>query len=132
MNYPQEITALENVASINFQDESSITAAELRQVISGFTTFLKKISPLATGSFNVGDVTGSDVMRTVSLPYDVGTSEYRVEGHFLSKSANFNKDNDVIWSIKDPTSASYKLLLREVSGETQNIVFVWAIYPLNL
>jgi hypothetical protein len=71
-------------------------------------------------------VVGSDVIKTIIIP-NVGTSNYYVIGSLQSKSANFDNDNDVIWSFKDPTSTSFKIALREVAGQVQNLDFHWEV-----
>ena len=131
MNYIEEITALEDLVGEKLADESEITPAEIRQCFSAMTAFLRKISPLASGTYNVGNVTENNI-RTINLPYDVGTADYYVKGSKVSKGANYDKDNDVIDTIKDKTSTSFKLCLKDVTSNTQNIDFEWAIYPKNL
>lgn len=129
MNHIQKIQEIEQAVADNFQDESNIEASELRTVLALFTDFLKKTSPLATGTFAIGDVIGNDMIRTVNLPYNVGTSNYRVEGSLVSKSANFDADNDVFEVVKDRTASSFKICLRQISSNTQNLDFEYAIYP---
>lgn len=131
MNYITDITAIEGLVGTNLADASEITPEELRLCFSAVTNFLKKISPLASGTFTIGDANGTDSIRTVDLPYDVGTSNYYVKGSLVSKSANFNTDNDVFETIKDKTATSFKLCLREVASQNQNLEFDWAIYPKN-
>lgn len=84
---------------------------------------------LYKGEYNVGDVESNDVDRTVSFP-SVDTSNYIVVGSLVSLSGNFNTDNDVIWSVKSLSEASFRLILREVSGNVQNLVFKYALIPL--
>jgi hypothetical protein len=81
---------------------------------------------LRKATYNIGDVTSSDVSITISFP-DLGTSNYMVTGSLVSHSANFNDDNDVIWSIRAKTATSFNLLLKEQAGNTQNISFDYAI-----
>lgn len=131
MNFITEITAIETLVGEKLADASNITPEELRDCFASVIAFFRKISPLASGTFTIGNVTGDDEMRTVNLPYDVGTSNYRVEGSLVSNGSNFNNDNDVIKMIKDPTATTFKLCLRDMSANTQNIDFVWAIYPKN-
>lgn len=131
MNYIEEIDGIVELVGEVLADESEITPAEIRQCFSAMTAFLRKISPLASGTYNIGDVESADVLRTVSLPYDVGTSDYRVVGSLVSKKSNFSHDNDVFEMVKDKATNSFKLCLREVTGHTQDLDFEWAIYAKN-
>lgn len=130
MNYPQEILAIEALIGEKLADASEITPQEIRESFSAILNFVKKTSPLAVGTYTIGDF-GTDSLRTVNLPYDVGTSDYFVVGSLISKSSNFNQDNDVIEMIKNKTATSFKLCLREVSSDVQNLDYDWAIYPKN-
>lgn len=131
MNYINEITAIETLVGENLADESLIVPGEERACFAAVINFLKKISPLASGTYTIGDVDNTNIMRTVNLPYDVGTSDYRVEGSLVSKGANYSLDNDVFGMVKDKTATTFKLCLREVSSHNQNLDFEWAIYPKN-
>ncbi|MEN9907142.1 MAG: hypothetical protein RLZZ540_283 [Bacteroidota bacterium] len=131
MNYIQEILDIETEVATKLDSGQAIPAVDLRFCFNKLTLFLKKTSPLASGTFPIGDVSGSDEIRTVILPYDVGTSNYRVEGSLVSKGANYNNDNDAFETIKDKTGTSFKLCLREVSSNAQDLDFEWAIYPKN-
>lgn len=131
MNYPNEITAIEELVGTNLADASDITPAELRACFAAVTNFLKKISPLASGTYNIGDVSPKDMIRTIALPHNVGTSDYRVQGSLVSKGANFVNDNDVYEMVKDKTETEFKLCLKEEYSATQNLDFEWAIYPKN-
>lgn len=131
MNYIEEIDGIEEFVGEVLADESEITPAEIRQCFSAMTAFLRKISPLASGTYNIGDVTGNNI-RTINLPYDVGTADYFVKGSLVSKGVNYDKDNDVIDTIKDKTATGFKLCLKDVSSSNvQNLDFEWAIYPKN-
>ena len=75
-----------------------------------------------------GDISTSSIIETdgndqhlrITFP-TVGTSSYIPNVAIDSKSADFNKDNDVIWSIKSRTATTLDILLRDVSGAVQNI-----------
>jgi hypothetical protein len=131
MNYITDITAIETMVGEKLANASDITPEELRACFSAVTGFFKKIAPLATGIFTIADITSTDEIRTVNLPYDVGTSNYRVQGSLVSKGANYSNDNDAFEVVKDKTATSFKLCLREISGNIQNLDFEWAIYPKN-
>jgi len=130
MNYITEITAIENSIGEKLADESEITPAELRESFAALIAFLRKISPLASGVYTIGNP-GTDELRTVNLPYDVGASDYTVVGSLVSKGANFNHDNDVFEMVREKTPTTFKLCLREVSGGNQNLDFEYWIYPKN-
>lgn len=87
-----------------------------------FLLFLRK------GTVAVGDVS-IDKIITVSFP-SVGTTNYMITGTLVSKSTNYSDDNDVFWMIREKTATSFKLCLREVTGETQNLDFDYVIIPL--
>lgn len=106
---------------------SEITAIEHREVETALLNFIADSSPILKATYVVGDVSGTDVTKTVMFS-DLGTSNYIVTGSLISKSANFDSDNDVIWSIKNKTSNSFQLLLREVSGQGQNLDFDYVIF----
>lgn len=131
MNYIQEILDIEELAGLNLASNTEIPAIKLREVLAKMTTYLKAISPLASGTFTLGDANETDIIRTINLPYDVGTSNYRVVVSRLSKGANFNNDNDVFETVKDKNSSSFKLCFREVTGNIQSLDVEWAIYPKN-
>lgn len=131
MNYITEINAIQTLVGEILADESEITPMEIRQCFGVMITFLRKISPLASGTFTIGDVEATDVIRTINLPYDVGTSDYRVEGSLVSMSANFNADNDVFEMVREKTANSFKLCLREITKDIQDLNYEWAIYPKN-
>jgi hypothetical protein len=123
------IAQLRSLVTLNLADNSDILPVEHREVENELINFLEVLNsklPLATGVYNLGDVNGTDVIKTVIIP-NVGTSNYYVIGSLQSKSANFDTDNDVMWMFKDPTSTSFKIALREVAGQTQNLDFHWEV-----
>ena len=87
------------------------------------------ISALYKSTYVVGDADGSDSMQTVTFP-SVGTNNYMVLGTLVSNGGNFDNDNDVIWMVRDKQNASFKLTLREVSGQRQNLSFDYILIPL--
>jgi len=82
---------------------------------------------LAKGVFYVGNI-GKDNFYTINFP-NVGTTNYLVLGH-LESLAGENNDNDVFWMIKSRTASSFRLLLKEVSGDDQNLQFDYAIISI--
>lgn len=82
---------------------------------------------LRKGIFSIGNI-NNDEIRTVNFE-SVGTNQYFVLGCIRSLSSNWNDDNDVIWSVKNTNNSSFDLLLREASGDNQNIEFNYALIP---
>jgi len=87
------------------------------------------ITPLLKGTVAIGNVTASDQLITVSFA-TLGTANYIVLGSLVGVSTNYNDDNDVIWSIREKSATSFKLALREVSGNTQNLSFNYVLIAL--
>ena len=98
------------------------------QVINNWIANTKFLLFLRKGTFTVGDVVGSDNLKTISFP-SVGTTNYMVSGSLVSKSSNYNTDNDVTWMVREKTATSFKLCLREVSGQIQNLDFDYVLIP---
>lgn len=119
-----EIQTLINTKLANGSD---VTAIEHREVETALLNFIADSSPILKGTYVVGDASGTDTTRTVSFT-DLGTSDYIVTGSLVSKSAIFDTDNDVFWMVKNKTSNSFQLLLREVSGQNQNLDFDYVIF----
>jgi hypothetical protein len=87
------------------------------------------ISYLAKGTFALGDAISSDSLKTVTFA-DVGTNNYMVVGCMVSTGSNFDADNDVIWMVREKANTSFKLTLREVAGQVQNLSFEYMLIPL--
>jgi len=87
------------------------------------------ITPLLKGTVAIGNVAGSDQLITVSFA-TLGTANYIVLGSLVGVSTNYDNDNDVIWSIREKSATSFKLALREVSGNTQNLSFNYVLIAL--
>jgi hypothetical protein len=108
---------------LNLATASNITATEHRAALTEVLNYASKFDNiLLKGTYVVGDCSGSDTIKTVTFP-TVGTDQYIVTGSLVSKSTNYNSDNDVFWMIKDRTATEFKLCLREVSSDTQNLEF---------
>jgi hypothetical protein len=107
---------------LNLATASNITATEHREALTEVLNYASKFDNiLATGTYVVGDTT-TDSIKTITFP-TVGTANYIVTGSLVSKSVNFDTDNDVIWMVKDKTATDFKLCLREVSANGQNLDF---------
>jgi len=83
---------------------------------------------LYKGTTAVGNPAG-DAILTVTFA-DVGTSSYLVVGSLVSYGADYDQDNDVVWSIKNKTATGFSLLLREVAAATQNLQFDYALIQI--
>lgn len=119
-----KLATIEEGAEVNVQPDFS-------QTDSSIDDFIKNKPNLEfylmRGTYDVPDVTGGDE-RTITFP-GVGTSNYLVVGSLVSLSSNANNDNDVIWAIRSKSAGSFILVLREVSGVTQNLQFNYALIP---
>lgn len=75
-------------------------------------------------TYNIGNVTFADNIRTITFP-NVGTDEYQVVGVLISKASNYSDDNDVTFRVRNRTATSFKLCLREslVDAQNQNLDF---------
>jgi hypothetical protein len=87
------------------------------------------ISYLRKGTFAIGDNPTTDSLKTVTFA-DVGTNNYMVVGCMVSVGSNFNMDNDVMWMVREKGNTSFKLTLREVAGQVQNLSFEYMLIPL--
>lgn len=96
-------------------------------IINNWIATAKFLLFLRKGTVTVGNVE-IDKIITVSFA-SLGTANYMVNGSLVSKSTNYSEDNDVFWMIREKTATSFKLCLREVTGETQNLDFDYVIIP---
>lgn len=112
--------------NLNLADNSNIIPLEHREVEQILLDYITENIPLYKGSLAIGDVSTTDQIYNVTFP-TVGTDQYYVIGSIRSNGTNFNFDNDVFWIWKDPTATGFKLGIREVSPDTQNITFYYEI-----
>lgn len=82
------------------------------------------------GTLNIGDVGGlptpNDSIITVTIP-DQGATPYLVTGSMVGQSADLNNDNDIMWIVGTKLNTSFKLAIREMSAQVQNVRFEYAI-----
>lgn len=100
--------------------------------VSGVTRILNKpntIAYLYKGTVEIGDAVGTSSVRTISFP-SVGTSDYIVLGSMVSQGNEINGDNDFIWLIREKLNSSFKVILRELTSEVQNLRFDFILIPL--
>ena len=121
------------------QDETLVNTPPTWDEIKDKPTFLaKKIF----GTITVGDLDGetrnltvsgnlvsaailsdsstNDVRIQVNFP-TVGTTNYVPIAQVVSMSSNFNNDNDIVLSVKNKTSTSLQILLRDTAANPNNI-----------
>ena len=133
------VTAISDAVALMYTKLNTIETGAQKQVRSDWnaTTGVKVIdnkpdfsSPfLYKGMYDVGDVTSTDIKRTVTFP-DVGTSAYFVLGLPKSLSPDWNNGNDIFASWGNPTNTSFELYLREVAANVQNLKFYYVLIAL--
>lgn len=122
---PLSKAAIETLIDTNLADFSNILPTKHREVEHAILDYATN-RVIGSGTYTIGDAVGTDSVRTISFT-DVGTSAYIVTGSLVSNSTSSNDDDDVFWSIKNKTSSSFQLLLREVAGVTQNLDFDYVL-----
>jgi len=90
--------------------------------VTKFLFFLRK------GTVAIGNVSGTTDIRTVTFA-SVGTSDYMVVGSLISKSTNYQTDIDVLFQIREKTSTSFKVCLREFENDNQDLDFDYVLIP---
>lgn len=74
------------------------------------------------------ETTSSDSRLTIT--HNANALSYMVAGSLRSVGTNWNADNDVIWMVRNLQPKSFELLLREVSSDSQNLYFDYALIKL--
>ncbi len=67
------ITQLRELLSLKLAGNSNITASKHREVVSALIDAIEFLTPLSSGTYAIGDVIGSDNVRTITFP-DVSIS----------------------------------------------------------
>lgn len=124
------LTELRELSNLKLASGIEIPAEDHREVNNAIFDFLETMLPLASGTFEIGDVTTLDNIRTVTFP-DVGTSNYRVSGGLKYAGTDWNVSNDVVSMTGEYTQTSFKIALRELGNNTQNLSFEWEIKAKN-
>jgi hypothetical protein len=139
---------IQDLINLNLASESDITAFEHRQVETAILNFLvqendilqQQITDIQNqpappsnafirkGTRIIGNVPTDSFVIVNFTPIE--TANYMVVGSLVGLNQNFNADNDVFWNISQKTTSSFRLGLREISGENQNLVFDYAIILL--
>ena len=118
-----KLNGIEAGAQKNVQSDFNVNDTESNAYIKNRPAFLKV---LHQDTKNIGNVTSNSYSVVITIP-DVGTSNYQVLGTICSNSANFNVDNNVFHNIRDRTATSFRLCLREMSSDDQNISFDYTL-----
>ena len=114
----------------NLASASTITAVKHREVETALLNFIDDFAsskPLTKGTVNIGDVYGTSIV-TVTFATALSTSNYIIAGSLVSKLTGPNQDDDVFWVVRDKTASGFKLLVREIANETQNVEFDYVIF----
>lgn len=122
---PLSKAAIGTLIDTNLADFSNILPTKHREVEHAILDYATN-RVIGSGTYTVGDASPTDSIRTISFT-DVGTSAYIVTGSLVSNSTNYDSDNDVFWMVKNKTSNSFQLLLREVAGVAQNLDFDYVL-----
>lgn len=119
-------TEVQDKINLNLADFSNIIPLKHREVEQLLLDYIKENIPLHKGVVLSFDPDPTDSLTTVTIP-NVGTADYYVIGSFKSNSTNYDLDNDVMWVWREPTATSFKIAIREVSGNAQNLTFYYEI-----
>jgi hypothetical protein len=84
------------------------------------------IPTYTSGTYNIGDVVGDDNWYTVGIA-DQGDTNYYVVGTLVSQGADWNKDNDVFWMVRNKQPSYFQLLVRDIGAESKNLRFEYLI-----
>ena len=76
---------------------------------------------------DLGTMTATDQLFTVSIPFMTGINDYRVIGNFVSNSGNWNADNDVMFVITNKLSTSFGIGARRIASNSQKLKFDFII-----
>lgn len=118
-----KLNGIEAGAQKNVQSDFNVNDTESNAYIKNRPAFLKV---LAQGNKNIGNITSNSFSIIISFE-DIGTANYQVLGTICSNSGNFNLDNNVFHNIRNRTSSSFRLCLREMSSDDQNISFDYTL-----
>lgn len=125
--YQLEITDPLEGGSVGILNKAIKNLANRTKWLKDQLDTLKFLFFLRKGTVSVGNIV-IDKIITVSFA-SIGTSSYLVAGSLVSLSSNYNDDNDVIWMIKDKTSTSFKICLRNVGENNPSLNFDYVLIP---
>lgn len=74
------------------------------------------------GSYNLGNVPGSDGFYNISIP-DQPDNNYTIIGTMRGLNTNLDFDNDVSWVVGKFQNNQFQLAVREYANAAQNLVF---------
>lgn len=118
-----KLATIENGAQKNVQSDFDVVDSESSAFIKNKPAYLKI---LTKGSKNIGNVTTNSYSVVIAIE-DIGTANYQVVGSIRSNSTNFHLDNNVFHNTREHTATSFRLCLREMSNDDQNISFDYTI-----
>lgn len=130
---------LENVPDAYSPEMASETVAGILKLatywdIYNGTDEQKAITPkrlhdyikIQRGNQWVGDIF-SNKLVTINLYPALPTANYKVFGTIISHSSDWDDDNDVMFVVREKTVNSFKITIKEVVGNTQNLSFDYLI-----
>jgi|GEM_PF-5692950 len=115
----EKLNTIENGAQKNVQ-------ADFNVVNTSSDAFIKNkpnlLNLLYMGSIYIGNITENSYYKVISFP-NVGTTNYQVVGSLRSNSTNLNIDNNVFHNTREHQATSFKLCIREMTNDDQDISF---------
>lgn len=112
-----KLNGIESGAQKNVQADWAVTNSSSDAFVKNK---FSSLNVLGMGSVTIGNITPSSYSKVISFA-DIGTSDYQVLASVVSKSTNFNLDNNVFAGSREHTATSFRLLLREITTDDQNI-----------
>ncbi len=82
---------------------------------------------LFRGRHHIGDTNAVSEEIPIDFGIDIGTDQYIIAGSFVSLSADFNIDNNVIWMVREHTGTGFKFMIREVAQSVKDLAFDYVI-----
>ncbi|AXG70421.1 hypothetical protein KORDIASMS9_02661 [Kordia sp. SMS9] len=114
--------ATTNEAIAGVDTQRAITPKALADALA---SLIPQSPILHTGTYTIGNP-GLDQLYTVNFP-NVQTSNYMIAGSIVSVGADWNTDNDVFYVVRNKTSSSFQLAIREIESVVQNIRFEYML-----
>ncbi|UWY28749.1 hypothetical protein N4T20_02215 [Flavobacterium sp. TR2] len=118
-----KLNGIEENAQKNVQSDFNVNDTASNAYIKNKPAFLKV---LYQNTKVIGNITSNSYSTVISFP-NIGTSNYQVLGSFRSNSANFNLDNNVFHNTREHSATSFRLCIREMTNDDQNVSFDYTI-----
>lgn len=112
-------------AEVNVQSDWEVVNPLSDAFIKNKPPFLKE---LRKGTVLFGNIAGEDI-RTVSFP-PIDTANYIVIGSMVSMSPGWVNDNDQIFLVREKTTSSFKVIMREFGSPNQTLNFDYLLIAL--